>query len=63
MSDKIPSNPGNSRDIKKEQTSSDEPSAQQKRTEKSQDKNPGRQHEVVERESPETLTDNDPRVN
>ena len=63
MADKFPSNPGNSKDYKKEQISSDEPSLQQKRTEKNQDKNPGRQQEVVERESPETHTPNDPRVN
>ena len=63
MTDKLPSNPGNSGDISKEQTSSDEPSLQEKRTEKEQDKNPGRVREVVERESPETQTENDPRVN
>ena len=63
MTGKVPTNPGNSKDIKKEQVSSDEPSMEQKRTEKNQDKNPGRQQEVVERESPETHTENDPRVN
>ncbi len=63
MTAKVQHNPGNSKDIKKQQSSSDEPSAEQKRTEKSQDKNPGRDHEVVERESPETHSPNDPRVN
>lgn len=63
MTGKVQSNPSNSKDYKKEQTSSDEPTAEEKRTEKNQDKNPGRQQEVVERESPETHTDQDPRVN
>ena len=66
---KVPHNPDNSKEFNKskknEQTSSDELTGSRKRTEKEQDKNPGRQAEVVERESPEVhqQPDRDPRVN
>ena len=64
----LPSNPGNSKDFTKkkqnEQSSSDDLTSREKRIEKEQDKNPGKQAEVVERESPEVHNpDRDPRVN
>lgn len=45
------------------QKSSTEITGSKKETEKQQDKNPGRNAEVVERESPEVHSERDPRVN